>query len=73
VTVADNGPGIPPEDQERIFEPSTRLEHQHHETGYGLGLAVCRQIVQAHYGRIWVESAPGRGSTFHFTLPVYRP
>lgn len=73
VTVADNGPGIPPQDQERIFDPSTRLEHRHNETGYGLGLAVCRQIVQAHYGRIWVESEPGRGSAFHFTLPVYRP
>ncbi|MEN9216382.1 MAG: histidine kinase [Gloeomargarita sp. HHBFW_bins_162] len=73
VSVADNGPGIPLTDQERIFEPNTRLENSADQTGYGLGLAVCRQIVQAHYGRIWVESEPGRGSTFHFTLPVYRP
>lgn len=73
VTVADNGPGIAPQDQERIFDPSTRLENRQNQAGYGLGLAVCRQIVQAHYGRIWVESEPGRGSTFHFTLPVYRP
>ncbi len=73
VTVTDNGPGIPPADQERIFEPNIRLENGTNQTGYGLGLAVCRQIVQAHYGRIWVESEPGRGSSFHFTLPVYRP
>ncbi|MEN9244551.1 MAG: histidine kinase [Gloeomargarita sp. DG02_5_bins_242] len=73
VTVADNGPGIAPADHERIFQPKTRLENQDNQAGYGLGLAVCRQIVQAHYGRIWVESEPGRGSTFHFTLPVYRP
>ncbi|MCS7031232.1 MAG: histidine kinase [Gloeomargarita sp. SKYG116] len=74
VTVADNGPGIPLTDQERIFDPSTRLaNHNQEPSGYGLGLAVCRQIIQAHYGRIWVESEPGRGSRFHFTLPVYRP
>ncbi|APB33001.1 adaptive-response sensory kinase [Gloeomargarita lithophora Alchichica-D10] len=73
VTVADNGSGIAPADQERIFDPSTRLENRQNQAGYGLGLAVCRQIVQAHYGRIWVESESGRGSTFHFTLPVYRP
>lgn len=73
VTVTDNGPGIPLADQERIFEPKTRLDNGQGQTGYGLGLAVCRQIVQAHYGRIWVESEPGRGSSFHFTIPVYRP
>ena len=73
VTVTDNGPGIPLADQERIFEPKTRLDNGQGQMGYGLGLAVCRQIVQAHYGRIWVESEPGRGSSFHFTVPVYRP
>ncbi len=73
VTVADNGPGIAPADQERIFDPNIRLENPYNQAGYGLGLAVCRQIIQAHYGRIWVESEPGRGSVFHFTLPVYRP
>ncbi|HEY5999900.1 MAG TPA: ATP-binding protein [bacterium] len=70
--VADNGPGISPEQQERIFEKF----HQIRDTargkpqGSGLGLAICKTIVENHGGRIWVESAPGAGSTFIVTLPT---
>jgi two-component system clock-associated histidine kinase SasA len=72
VTICDTGPGIPTENQERIFEESFRLERDEAKDGYGLGLALCRRILRAHYGRIWVESSPGKGSQFVFTLPVYR-
>lgn len=72
ITVCDTGPGIAPENQERIFESKVRLDQSHGQEGYGLGLYLCRQIVQAHYGRIWVDSTPGEGSCFRFTLPVYR-
>lgn len=72
VSVCDNGLGIPIENQEHIFDPEFRLQRDYSQTGYGLGLASCRQIVMAHYGQIWVDSQMGRGSNFHFTLPVYR-
>lgn len=71
VSIGDTGPGIPPEKQERIFEGHFRLKRDREKDGYGLGLALCRKIVQAHYGQIWVDSSPGQGSCFHFTLPVY--
>lgn len=73
VSVCDTGPGIPSENQERIFDDSFRLERDVEKEGYGIGLAVCRRIVRAHYGQIWVNSDMGNGSCFHFTLPVYRP
>lgn len=72
ISVSDNGPGIPPEKQEQIFERDFRLQRDEQQEGYGLGLAFCRRIARAHYSRIWVDSAPNQGSTFHFTLPVYR-
>lgn len=72
VSVSDNGHGIPPEKQEQIFERDFRLKRDENEEGYGLGLAFCRRIARAHYSRIWVDSSPNEGSTFHFTLPVYR-
>ena len=72
VSICDTGPGIPLEKQERIFEGHFRLKRDEKKEGYGLGLAMCRKIVQAHYGQIWVDSSPGQGSCFHFTLPVYR-
>ncbi|MGQ9837499.1 MAG: histidine kinase [Cyanobacteriota bacterium] len=72
VTVSDTGPGIPPADQESIFSDSVRLSRDQQQEGYGIGLSLCRRIVRAHYGQIWVESTPGKGSSFHFTLPVYR-
>jgi signal transduction histidine kinase len=73
LSVRDQGPGIAPEDQVRLFEPYTRLEATTSVEGSGLGLYVARRIVEAHGGRIWVESAPGRGATFHVLLPSERP
>lgn len=71
VSVTDSGPGIPAERREHIFEGHVRLERDTGKDGYGLGLSLCRQIVRAHYGQIWVNSELGRGSCFHFTLPVF--
>ena len=71
VSVWDNGPGIPEENYERIFEERFRLERDKAKDGYGIGLALCQRIIRAHYGQIWVDSAPNGGSCFHFTLPVY--
>ncbi len=72
IGVSDQGIGIPPEDQARLFQSFQRLEVQNKYdiTGVGLGLRVCRILVEAHNGRIWAESEPGRGSTFLFTLPL---
>ena len=71
VSVADTGPGIAPDDQERIFEEfqQTDLGAEQRE-GTGLGLALSKKLIELHGGRIWVESEPGQGSTFTFTLPV---
>jgi PAS domain S-box-containing protein len=68
--VEDNGPGIPSAEQERIFDKFTRLRGSNKPGGLGIGLAFCRLAVLGHGGRIWVESEPGNGSTFHFTFPV---
>lgn len=70
VSVSDSGPGISPADRERIFEKFTRLKREDRPKGIGLGLAFCRLAVEAHGGRIWVDSEEGKGSTFTFTLPV---
>ena len=72
VSICDTGPGVPPEKRERIFEDSFRLQRDRASEGYGLGLAMCYQIVCAHYGQIWVESSPESGSCFQFTLLVYK-
>jgi PAS domain S-box-containing protein len=71
VYVADQGIGIPPEEQSRIFERFHRIESGlgRRTEGAGLGLYLVKAIVEAHGGRVWVESAPGRGSIFMFTLP----
>jgi two-component system, sensor histidine kinase and response regulator len=71
VSVADTGPGIAVEDQARIFEEfqQTEVGAQQRE-GTGLGLALSKRLVELHGGRIWVESEPGHGSRFVFTLPV---
>jgi len=71
VRVTDTGPGIPPEHQERIFDRWTRVPgFKGRRRGLGLGLALCRSVIEAHGGRIWVESEVGQGSTFAFTIPV---
>jgi len=71
VSVADRGPGIPPGQRERIFDKFYRvLTYQRDTRGSGLGLAVCRGLVEAHGGRIWVESRMGGGALFRFTLPL---
>ena len=67
--VSDNGIGIAPEYHERVFGLFKRL-HRDRYPGTGLGLAVCRRAIQAHGGRIWVESSPGHGATFCFELPA---
>jgi signal transduction histidine kinase len=71
VSVADTGPGIAPEDLDRIFEEFQQTETgaKQHE-GTGLGLALSKRFVEMHGGRIWCESEPGAGSTFLFTLPL---
>jgi two-component system, OmpR family, clock-associated histidine kinase SasA len=71
VSICDNGPGIPEEQQKYIFVDRFRLKRDQAQKGYGIGLSLCQQIVQAHYGKIWVESSLDEGSCFHFTLPVY--
>lgn len=70
VSVADQGIGIAPADMDRLFRRFSRLEggRERGIEGTGLGLFICRSIVEARGGRIWVESVPGRGSTFHFSL-----
>ncbi len=72
VSICDNGPGIPAENRDRIFEDRFRLERDEAKDGYGIGLSLCQRIVRAHYGQIWVDSTPNNGSCFHFTLPVCR-
>jgi PAS domain S-box-containing protein len=68
--VADQGAGIPPEEQGRLFELFERLDSGSKSKGLGLGLVVCKRLVEAQGGQIRVESTPGKGSTFYFTLPV---
>ncbi|MBK1878023.1 sensor histidine kinase [Pelagicoccus mobilis] len=69
-SVSDNGRGIDPKYFARIFEPFKRLTGVNDQEGVGLGLAICQRVIDAHHGRIWVESELGSGSTFHFTLPL---
>jgi two-component system sensor histidine kinase KdpD len=72
VSVADEGPGIAPEDRPHVFEAFRRGSdgHARQTKGAGLGLAICKGLVEAHGGRIWVEDHPGPGTTVSFTLPV---
>ncbi|QSW99749.1 PAS domain S-box protein [Haloterrigena alkaliphila] len=70
ISVEDEGIGIDPDDQDRIFTVFDRLHSQEEHSGTGIGLALCERIVERHEGEIWVESEPGEGSTFSFTLPA---
>ncbi len=80
VSVRDYGPGLPPDEQERIWEPFHRAEGipvigtpaDVHAQSLGLGLHICKVIIEQHHGHVGVQSAPGRGSTFWFALPVVR-
>jgi signal transduction histidine kinase len=75
ILVKDSGPGIPPEDHDRIFEPFEQMEplpHKH-TRGVGLGLSIVKEMVEALSGRIELRSAPGEGSTFTVMLPAGGP
>jgi two-component system sensor histidine kinase KdpD len=70
VAVADRGPGLPPGEEQRVFEKFFRGQRTKNIYGVGLGLAICRAIVEAHGGKIWAENRSDGGAIFFFTLPI---
>ncbi len=73
ISVEDNGPGLPEGMEERVFDKFTRGQKESTKAGVGLGLAICRAIIDAHRGRIWAERSPSGGARFVFTLPLGNP
>jgi two-component system sensor histidine kinase KdpD len=73
VTVSDKGAGIPAGEEELIFEKFHRVDTEGNKGGAGLGLTICRSIVEAHGGRIWADNLPSGGAAFHFALPLTEP
>jgi two-component system sensor histidine kinase KdpD len=73
VSVADNGPGLPAGREEAVFQKFTRGERESSTPGVGLGLAICRAIIESHQGRIFATPRPGGGAIFTFTLPLGLP
>lgn len=71
-TIRDNGVGISPENMEKLFKIENKFQTKgtFNEIGTGLGLILCKEFVEMHYGKIWVESVVGKGSSFMFTIPV---
>jgi signal transduction histidine kinase len=71
ISVSDTGIGINEIDQQRLFEIGNnfQIEGTAGEKGTGLGLIICKEFIDIHHGKIWIESKPGKGSTFHFTIP----
>ena len=73
VTISDQGHGIPAGEEERIFEKFHRVASEGNQGGAGLGLTICRAIVEAHGGRMWAHNLPSGGAAFHFALPLTEP
>lgn len=73
VAVLDNGPGLPPGMEEKVFEKFLRGERESTKPGVGLGLAICRAVMDAHHGRIWAEQRAGGGAAFYLALPLGTP
>jgi signal transduction histidine kinase len=74
IVVADRGPGIPEKEQARIFDRFYRVpETASGVPGTGMGLAIAREVVEAHGGKLWLRSMPGQGSEFYITLPCFGP
>ena len=73
VTVADKGPGLPPGDAQHLFDKFHRGREEGAQSGFGLGLAICKAIVEAHDGRIEARNVPEGGAEFSFSLPLVQP
>ena len=73
VTVSDKGAGIPAGEEQRIFDKFHRVASEGNQGGAGLGLTICRAIVEAHGGRIWADNLSTGGAAFHFALPLTEP